>query len=124
MKLRIYGDSIRLRLRQPEVRALLEEAFVEQSTAFSAGVELKYRLELGGEAVRASFDARQLRVSIPRELAKRWASTDEVGITADQFVEEGRSLRILIEKDFACKDGGNGESQEGAFENPEGSGKC
>jgi hypothetical protein len=34
----------------------------------------------------------------------KWASSDQVGIEGEQPVDDQTSLRILIEKDFACID--------------------
>jgi hypothetical protein len=118
MKLRIHGDSIRFRLRKPDVRQLLDTGAVVETTAFSPESSLVCRLEIGGEMVRASFESGELKVRVPRAMVKTWADTDQIGISADQPNGNGGVLKILIEKDFACRDGENAESQEGAYENP------
>ena len=118
MKLRIHGDSVRLRLRRPQVQQLIRDGFVEQSTAFAAGAVLRYRLQIGGEAIACTYESAGLVISVPVTLARRWAESDQVGLTYDQPAGDGRVLKILIEKDFACKDAGNGESKDGAYENP------
>jgi hypothetical protein len=118
MKLRLHGDSIRFRLRKPDVRQLLETGSVFEATCFGPESNLVCRLEIGGETVRASFESAELKVRVPRALVKTWADTDQIGISADQPNGNGGVLKILIEKDFACRDGENEESQEGAYENP------
>jgi hypothetical protein len=124
MKLRIRGDSVRLRLRQAEVRELLATGFIEESTTFSPEATLRYRLETGGGLLRAVFESNRLCVTVPHAAAKRWASSEQVGISDDQPAGQERMLRILIEKDFACKEGNSLEPQEDAFENPAGSTSC
>jgi hypothetical protein len=119
MKLRISGDSVRLRLRKPEVRQLLESGSVAGSTAFAPDVELHYRLEIAGQSLTANFNSGDLTIRVPRADAQQWAQTDQVGIEATQPAGSGRTLQILIEKDFACRDATH-ESQEGTYENPAG----
>ena len=52
----------------------------------------------------------------------RWASGDQIGIESEQLVDHQASLRILIEKDFACIDGTD-EQNADTFPNPL-AGKC
>jgi hypothetical protein len=123
MKLRLRGDSIRIRLRQHQLQQLLNSGAVSETTTFGPHSELKCILAVGGNQVSTTFQSGELKVLIPHGQIQQWATTDQVGITADQPIGDGRMLRILIEKDFACRDGASDESQEGAFENPAGT-KC
>lgn len=123
MKLRLQGSSLRLRLRQGEVRRLLEEGSVEERTEFHRA-SFVYALRAADvEAVSASFEQNRLVVSVPRAAARHWAAGDQVGIDASQPTPSGGVLRILVEKDYECIDAPPGESQEDAFPNPRG-GKC
>jgi hypothetical protein len=54
---------------------------------------------------QATVTARSIVVQVPTRDASTWASTDEVGIQGYQPAWGPASLRILIEKDFACLDG-------------------
>ena len=46
-----------------------------------------------------------------------WASSDQVGIEGEQVIDNQTSLRILIEKDFACIDATD-EQNADTFPNP------
>ncbi|TAF32177.1 MAG: hypothetical protein EAZ57_09710 [Cytophagales bacterium] len=96
MKLRIKGDSIRLRLTQSEVKALEQNEIVSETTHF-ATQNLVYKL--GGSnsvsEIYVDFAEGILLVLVPAQLLNSWASSDQVGI-------ENKARKILIEKDFQC----------------------
>ena len=116
MKLRIRGDSVRLRLTRGEVARLLESGAVEDLTHFPGGGVLCYRLatDAGAIAVAATFEGAALSVSVPSGLAESWGRSDEVGIQAALPVG-GSQLAVLIEKDFPCPPGRPGEDDSDAF---------
>jgi hypothetical protein len=120
MKLRIRGDSVRLRLGQSEVRRLEREGVVRERVCFGplAGQCLVYSLRSSAEGaeIGASFDGGEIAVSVPEEIVRSWAATEQVGIEAVQAVEGTDGVRILIEKDFECTEGRAGESDEDAFQ--------
>jgi hypothetical protein len=122
MKLRIRGDSIRFRLGQSEVRKLVDQGSVEERTTFAPGVALAYRLELGDASARgvihATLSGSDVVVRLPRDAVLGWSASDDVALAADQSAGPGRTLRILIEKDFACLDASADEPQDDAFPNP------
>ena len=119
MKLRIDGDSIRLRLSRSEVAEFAERGRVEDTVRFGHGAVLRYVLESAQNArsTRARFDYDCIRVSVPGQVAGQWAATDEVSITAEQPLEGRHQLSIVIEKDFQCLHK-PGEKDEDAFPNP------
>src|ERR1700722_7044107 len=104
MKLRIKGNSIRLRLGQSEVQRLAINGIIQESTIFgpSADHHLVYALcaSLEEWGVSASFAGRRLVISVPGSEIHKWATTDQVGISALQQTGDENELRILIEKDF------------------------
>ena len=122
MKLRIKGNSIRLRLCQSEVLRLAIDGTVEDFTEFGPfrtqrlGYAICAAPELRG--VNASFTDCRIIVRVPGSILQRWAMTDQVSIEALQRTGGHADLRILIEKDFQCIDAATGESQEDAFPNP------
>jgi hypothetical protein len=120
VKLRIRGNSIRLRLGRSEVQRLADEGRVEESTSFGPGQSLVYAIEsvAGAKATRARFDGGQLLVRVPRDTVVRWAGGNEVGMSAEQPTDAGDTLSILIEKDFECVDAPASEPQDDAFPNP------
>jgi len=124
MKLRIRGNSIRLRLGRGEVASLLENGRVEEATEFGAGPRFEYALRTSSSVPRpsASFRDGRIEVLLPTQLARDWADSEEVGISADQPLgpQEGPgSLQLLIEKDFACLKAPPNEDQSDAFPHPE-----
>ena len=126
MKLRIRGNSIRLRLGRGEVASLLENGKVEESTEFGAGRRFEYALRTSSsvQCLRASFGDGRVEVLLPAQLAREWASGQDVGISADQPLgpagsPDAGSLHLLIEKDFACLRPPSNEDQSDAFPHPE-----
>lgn len=110
MKLRIRGDSIRLRLKRGEVAELAAGKSVAEETHFPDSV-LSYRLDISegeGKNIEASFAGGNLVVSLPSSKALGWVTNDEVSLTDTQSLANGATLTLLIEKDFACLDPGHG----------------
>ncbi|MCZ2148128.1 MAG: hypothetical protein LC126_10145 [Bryobacterales bacterium] len=99
MKLRIKGNSLRLRLTRPEVARLSAGGPVEESTEFAPDQILRYRIQPGEGAddIRASFGAGVAAVTVGVDRVRQWASSDETGIYAS-----AGALDIAIEKDFRC----------------------
>jgi len=107
MKLRIRGDSIRLRLKRGEVDQIAEGASIVEETHFPNAV-LTFRLDISeNDDVSASFDNGALVVSLPKSRVLDWASTDEVSLVAEQALPGAGSLSLLIEKDFSCLEPGH-----------------
>jgi hypothetical protein len=119
MKLRIQGNSLRLRLSQSEVAQFSKTGFVEDSIQFAPGTSFSYALESMSKlsAPQALFSNGWLRVQIPGLEATNWACSDRVSISGDQPLESGKTLAILVEKDFQCLHGGD-ERDPDAFPNP------
>lgn len=118
MKLRIRGDSLRLRLTRSEVQQLRETGSVVETIHFGA-TKLEYELCSADVQVPvARFDGNRIQVSLPRAQANAWADGDQVSITAAQALEHG-SLALLIEKDFRCLAPRVGEDDGDAFPNPD-----
>jgi len=126
MKLRIQGNSIRLRLKQGEVQALAEHGHVAEEVTFGES-RLGYRLVSQPELdeLQASFDGQTIEVAVPQNRARQWAATDEVSMEATQPLPQGGQLRILVEKDFKCLTDRPHEDESDSFPHPgEGRIKC
>jgi hypothetical protein len=114
-----------LRLTQGEVHALLEEGVVEERVPFAPGVSLIYRLrsDAGAIGISASFRNGVLEISVPESHVREWCITELVTLSHEQALPDG-SLRITLEKDFACLAPREGEDESDNFPHPEsGSGK-
>lgn len=123
MKLRIRDDSVRLRLTRGEVASLVEGGRVDAEVRFgpAPGERLSYSIVLGGTSLVARFSDGRIEVSVPEASARSWASSDVVGFEHVQEVGGGRTLRILVEKDFACLTTRPHEDDADAFPNPKAS---
>ncbi len=114
MKIRIKGDTIRLRLSQTEVDEIAQLKPVIETTHFAAS-ELRYCLTTHEKsATQAVFENNQITVYINCDIAKQWASTDQVGIETDSSVTPS----VLVEKDFQCLTVREGEDESDLFTNP------
>lgn len=112
MKIRIRGDSIRLRLKRGEVARIAEGESIVENTHFPGSV-LTYRLDVTeDDAINASFERDQIAVSLPASQVAAWADTEEVSLTAIQRLDDGSDLVLLIEKDFTCLDPGHSRDVE------------
>ena len=120
MKLRILGNSVRVRVSQAEMAKIVNEGAVEESVEFAAGVRLTYRIQTAPTgAVGASYQGRCVRVVLPWAAVERWRQPEEVSIRGEQPLPGGGCLKILVEKDFACLIPREDEEQAGLFPNPE-----
>lgn len=104
MKLRIKGNTLRLRLTQTELDQLQSMGRVEEATGFGPGRRLIYALASseGLDALLATFESSELTVTMPARWVEEWATTDRVGFEGTQPVGDGAMLELLIEKDFQC----------------------
>jgi hypothetical protein len=123
MKLRIRGNSIRLRLSQGEVTGLLAEWAIRESVHFSGSPTncMAYSLQLSPNAseASASFAQGELVVTLPVALAVQWAISDQTGIEHKQPAGDGMELRIVVEKDFRCLQPRPEEDEVDNFPNPD-----
>jgi hypothetical protein len=119
MKLRIHGNSLRLRLNQSEVAQFSKTGFVEDSIQFAPGASFAYALESLSSlsAPQALYSNGGLRILVPGADATDWVRSDRVGISGDQPLESGKALSILIEKDFQCLHGEEARDPD-AYPNP------
>lgn len=118
MKLRIHGNSIRLRLSQSEVAEFQSTGRVDSRLEMPGG-SLGYSLVADPSATILSAEMNgAMIVRVPSDEAERWAASDEVGISAEQPVGDGTTLKILIEKDFTCLVPRAGEDDADTFPHP------
>jgi hypothetical protein len=105
MKIRIKGDSLRLRVGPSEVQRLIATGRVEETTHFAPHARLTYALEHSEAASCLSVSERpdEVVVTVPTSVAQAWANGDDVGIYGAVPNGSG-SLELAVEKDFACLD--------------------
>lgn len=138
MKLRIKGNSLRLRLLRGEVEQFGKVGRVAETIRFGASpvAQLNYVLESSGEIdkIEAYFSNNLITVKVPDRMARNWVETERVTLKAEQLFENGEPngadkndaskniLTILIEKDFVCLDRKADADNADAFPHP--TGKC
>jgi hypothetical protein len=118
MKLRINGNSLRLRLSRSEVTRFNDKLIIEDTIDFGSS-ELHYVLSVSQHisAVCAKYDDGIIELQVPSAVALDWAATDTVSISAEQLLESGQTLQLLIEKDFKCTHHPSGADAD-AYPNP------
>ena len=121
MKLRIRGNSIRLRLTKSEVGRFGQTGVVADTVEFGAasrGFCYKLHTSSADNSTRASFEGNCLSISVPVGDAENWIRSEDVGIEVMQPIGDDKFLRILMEKDFACLTPRKNEDDSDAFTNP------
>jgi hypothetical protein len=118
MRLRIKGDSLRLRVGTSEVKQLMASGRIEETIHFAPGAHLIYALEHSATAacVSVSHTPDELVVILPASVAQAWANGDDVGIYAAVPNGSG-SLEVAIEKNFACLDSSHAGNHD-TYPNP------
>lgn len=123
MKLRIKGDSLRLRVSPSDLERLISSGRVEETIHFGPGErKLTYALELLEHSPDAAprmtlrYLPQEIAVVIPGPEARRWAEGADVGLYGEAAAGECR-LELAVEKDFRCLVGDDRENED-AFPNP------
>ena len=120
MKIRISGNTIRFRLRQPEVKEFQQKGTLTEVTAFGPAPadQLRFSLEITlNPQLEVNFGSNTTTVKVPKQLAEEWVTTERVGFDGKVETESGYLIEVLVEKDFVCLDRPEDE-QAGAYANP------
>lgn len=120
MKIRIKGNSIRLRLTKSDVDRFDKEGMVEERTDLG-NVTFGYVLQRSNEVdqLTASFSDGKIIMYVPESWAQEWTTTDRVGFDSHVSLGNGveGGLYLLLEKDFKCLDE-TVEDQSDNYDNP------
>ncbi len=120
MKLRIKGNSLRLRVSPSEMTRLLQTGRIEETIRFGPeeGAKLTYALEHSAHApaMAVRYEQNEILVVVSSEDARRWAAGQEVGLYGESGSSHG-PLELAVEKDFACLDKKEAENAD-TFPNP------
>ncbi len=121
MKLRIRGNSIRIRVTQTELEQMGTLGRVSETIDFGAGARLTYALARteDGDQPRVRFADGTITASIPAATVAEWVSTEAAAIGGEQPLGGGDVLTILVEKDFACLDPRPDEDESDMFAHPD-----
>lgn len=118
MKLRIKGNSIRLRLTQGEVAKFITDGKLVETVEFGDEPNQFFSYQLlkseTAESVSTEFNNGSISVFVPQNTADDWANGEQVGIAS----VENSKIKILIEKDFACLAPRKDEDESDNFPHP------
>jgi hypothetical protein len=121
MKLRIKGNSLRLRVTPSEVKQLLRDGVIREHVQFTPDPKdrLIYAVisSLSGATTTVAYQLGNITVSVPEVQLKNWAGSDDVGLHVDVALDDDLALSVTIEKDFACLDRSDIENKD-TFPNP------
>ena len=127
MKLRINGNSLRLRISRSELARFQAVRRIEETIHFAAAPQAKltYALESAPQPspVRVRYGLNEVTVILSQDRARIWAEENEVGVYDTLDVGPAGSLDIIVEKDFACVEGTDEENSD-TFPNPHAGASC
>lgn len=125
MKLRIRNNSVRLRLTRGEVDSLRAEGLVSARIGFPGGHSLSYLVESSPASVKpaAFFSDNVVTVRLPETAVLAWATSEQVSIDGDLLLDDGDTLHILVEKDFACLAPREDEDESDMYPHPNADGE-
>jgi hypothetical protein len=121
MKLRIKGNSLRLRVSRSELTRVLAGEEVAETIRFAAAPEAKltYALARGTQtgAAIVRYQSQEVTVLLSEEQAQSWSQESEVGVYTQVDIAPQGLLELIVEKDFACLDRSDADNQD-TFVNP------
>lgn len=118
MKLRIKGNSLRIRLTKTEVSKLAQSGCLQDQTIFPNN-RFIYALQSNAEAPElfATFSNNKITINVPESFTKDWPANNIVGLETKMPLADNEHLYLLIEKDFVCLDETT-EDQSDNYNNP------
>lgn len=123
MKIRIKGNSVRLRLTKTEVETFGKTGEFIEETHLLGGV-FKYQLKASSDhaTLAAAWENQGIVFYMPAKLAQDWVYSNDIGhqfvLTVPEYnAQSAQELFLLIEKDFVCLDN-TFEDQSDNYPNP------
>ncbi len=118
MKIRIKGNTVRYRLTKTEVANLATKGLVEEQTEFNEQT-FTYALQAkeGIENLDASFKNNTITIFFPSNQTIARRDGEQVGHHFDMPIKDGKTMFLLVEKDFVCLDETH-EDQGDNYPNP------
>jgi hypothetical protein len=120
MKVRISGNKIRFRLRKQEVSAFEETGTLLEVLEFGTSTQDRLVFIVQSSETpdpKIEFNLGTTTVLLPKMVAEELSQTDRVGFDFDIDTGKGKSVYILIEKDFSCLDGSDADNED-TYANP------
>lgn len=127
MKVRIKGNSIRIRVTRSELQRILTGEKLHDAIRFGIQPEASFGYALSVAEIDApvavEYSDQTVSLRVARQVASAWGHESEVGIYATIPVSAGLYLDVMIEKDFACLDRSDAENAD-TFANPKAGAIC
>lgn len=127
MKLRIKGNSLRLRVSRSELARFLAGDRIEETIHFAPAPEAKltYALESASQAAAAivRYSPQEVAVILSQDHVRLWSREEQVGVYAAVDISPEGLLDVAVEKDFACLDR-SAEDNSDTFANPHAGAIC
>jgi len=127
MKLRIKGNSIRLRVSRSELERFLSGNRIEETVHFAPETDARliYALESARQAVPVvvRYQPQAVTVVLSEDQARIWSGENEIGVYTSVEIGAAGALEVIVEKDFACLDRSD-EDNTDTFVNPNVSAVC
>jgi hypothetical protein len=121
MKLRIKGNSLRVRVTRSELMKLIDTGHIEETIYFSSKEQsrLTYALEheSGLNSPTLRYQWPEVVLVLPKKEATTWAESNQVGVYASVDLGPVGTLVLIVEKDFACLDLSDADNLD-TFPNP------
>ena len=127
MKLRLKGDSLRLRVARSELARLAAGESIVECVHLAPGPAgtLRYMLAVDPQSLAAAvcFVNCEIQVRLSRQQFACWNDEAETGIYVSLHIEGSKTLDLVVEKDFACLDRREEENAD-TFAHPTADGIC
>ncbi len=100
---------------------LRDDGIVAASTAFPGGRSFRYCVESSPASITpaAFFSDNSIAVRLPETAVLAWANSEQVSLAGEQLLDDGDTLTVLVEKDFACLAPREGEDESDMFPHPQ-----
>lgn len=127
MKVRLKGDSIRMRLGMAEVKSLADGREVNNVTHLPGGVFLQIGIvpHPEGGMCTVALEGAVMTVAVSRDALAGWAGSPTECLLFELPVSDKTMLKISVEKDFGCLKTRAAEEDADSYSNPSaGSDRC
>ena len=116
MKLRIAGQSLRVRISEEELETLRGERLLEQRTTFPNGAVFRVSLEVAevtrgreeDDRIGVTWWGEQVLIRLSTDVAetlKKQGPARDNGITVEIPTKDGKPLRVSLQLDLAARAG-------------------
>jgi hypothetical protein len=104
MNFRLSHNSVRVRVRKPDLDVLRQEGSVTESIFLPTGGAFAVSIEIGGQQEWSVLaDNGRFCISLPAADALAWTENEAVALETSLPLPDGALLRLLVEKDFPCQ---------------------